>query len=743
MSRALPSFLLACALGGAPVVAQEATAPDKPDEVVKREETVVVTASKVESTLVNAPATMSVVSAEAIRNSAAQNYGDLLRSVPGMNVIQTSARDVQLTNRQATGTVATSQLALVDGRTIYLDFFGVILWDTIPLGPSEIKQIEVVRGPASAVWGANALTGVVNIITRTPRESQGTEATFSAGLLSRDAGSREGEGPGATYGAGAVLARAPNDRWAYKISAGYFHSDAFPRPVGTIPRIPDPRVPGAFVGGAAYPIDGPGAPGTAFENTGSDQPKVDLRADQELSGGARLSYSAGVAPSEGIVHTGIGPFHIEDGSYFGYGRVGYTRGSLKATAFVNVVDAKAPSLLATDPGTLGPLQLDFKTQSYDLEVGHSTVVGGRHILSYGGNVRRNNFEITLAPNGKDRTELGAYFQDEFFVGKFRLAAGGRVDKFGNLDDPAFSPRVTAMFKPSPAHAIRLSFNKAFRSPSVVNNFLDIAIVTPADLSPLAPFLPAELQPAVTTPFPLVVRAVGNQALKEESLTAYEVGYTGTFNDRTTLGLAFYVNDTDDNVNFVTLPTSQDPYTVENPPPGWVERGLPPELIGLLAQGGTFLPRTAFQYLNLGPLRNRGLEASLEHRFPHGLSAYVNYSWQDKPEVLDDPNPFPAEEIALPPTHRLNLGVSVDRRRYLASVAVNYSSRAFWSDVLTPEYFGYTGSYTLVNANVGVKWNGGKVITSLKGTNLTNEDIQQHVFGDILKRSVSAEVRVKL
>ena len=55
----------------------------------------------------------------------------------------------------------------------------------------------------------------------------------------------------------------------------------------------------------------------------------------------------------------------------------------------------------------------------------------------------------------------------------------------------------------------------------------------------------------------------------------------------------------------------------------------------------------------------------------------------------------------------------------------------------------TDAYTLVSANFGVKWNGGKVVTSLKGTNLTNEDIQQHVFGDILKRSVSAEVRVKL
>jgi len=742
MSRLMP-LLLACVLWGAPALAQDNSAPppDKPAETVKREETVVVSASKVESTLVDAPATMSVVSAETIASSAAQNYGDLLRSVPGINVIQTSARDVNLTNRQASGVVATSQLALVDGRTIYLDFFGLILWDAIPFSPSEVKQIEVVRGPASAVWGANALTGVVNIITRTPRESAGTEVTLQGGILNRDAGSRQGDGEGTTYGANVFMARAPNERWAYKLSAGWFHSDAFARPVGTVPVIPDPRIPGAFVGGAAYPIDGTGAPGTAFENLGSSQPKVDLRADQELSGGGRLSYSVGVAGSEGIVHTGIGPFHIEDGSYVGYGRVGFTKGSLKASAFVNVVDAEAPSLLVADPATGGPLQLNFKTQSYDLEVGHSTILGGRHILSYGGNVRRNNFDITLTPNGEDRTELGAYFQEEFFVGRFRLAAGARVDKFGNLDDPAFSPRVTAIFKPTPSHALRLSFNKAFRSPSVVNNFLETTIVNPVDLSPLAPFLPPPLQPAVATPFPLVVGAEGDPDLKKESLIAYEVGYTGTFKDRTTVGLAFYINDTDDSINLVILPPELDPYTPQNPPPGWVERGLPPQLIGLLAQNGVFLPQTAFRYLNLGPLRNKGFEASIEHRFGHGLSGYANYSWQDRPEVRDDPDPYPAEELSLPPTHRLNLGLSLDNHRYRASVGVSTVSQAFWADVLTPDYFGYSDSYTLVNASFGVKWNAGRIITSLKATNLTNEDIQQHVFGDILKRSVSAEARL--
>ena len=80
---------------------------------------------------------------------------------------------------------------LVDGRSVYLDFFGLVLWDFIPQGANEIKQIEVVRGPASVVWGANALTGVVNIITKTPRDAEGFGATLSGGLFNQDEGSRE------------------------------------------------------------------------------------------------------------------------------------------------------------------------------------------------------------------------------------------------------------------------------------------------------------------------------------------------------------------------------------------------------------------------------------------------------------------------------------------------------------------------------------------------------------------------
>ena len=174
MSLAAPA--LAQGTGAQPSQQQQQPNPNdqNADQGVTYEEQVVVTASKTEEQLVNAPAAVSVITNETIQNSPATNIGDLLRAVPGVNVTQVSARDINLTTRGATSTLSTSQLALVDGRSIYLDFFGMVMWDLVPSNPNDIKQIEVIRGPASAVWGANAMTGVVNVITRTPREMAAT-----------------------------------------------------------------------------------------------------------------------------------------------------------------------------------------------------------------------------------------------------------------------------------------------------------------------------------------------------------------------------------------------------------------------------------------------------------------------------------------------------------------------------------------------------------------------------------------
>jgi outer membrane receptor for ferrienterochelin and colicin len=155
------------------------------------EDQVVVTASKFEEEVVNAPATATVISEQTIRDLPTQNIADLLRAVPGMNVSQTSAGQTGVTGRSACPALPGTQLVLVDGRTIYLDFMGVAFWELVPTSLDEVKQMEVIRGPASAVWGAYAMNGVVNILTKPPREMLGTTFTLGIGTFDRSGGAAE------------------------------------------------------------------------------------------------------------------------------------------------------------------------------------------------------------------------------------------------------------------------------------------------------------------------------------------------------------------------------------------------------------------------------------------------------------------------------------------------------------------------------------------------------------------------
>lgn len=679
------------------------------------QELMVVTASRMETPLINAPATMSVLSSDTIESSPAQNYGDLLRSVPGLNVIQMSARDINLTSRQATSTLATSQLALLDGRTIYQDFFGFVLWDVLPVNFDEIKQIEVIRGPASAVWGANAQTGVINIITKSPREMAGTNLTFTASVFDRTVKGGPDLGQGGAFGGNIMQAGVINDVWSYKVSGGYFDSDPYARPAGVIPAstVPNTDIP---TGGFPYSA-------VAFQNSGTTQPKFDIRFDQELGRDSKLTYAGGFAGTQGIIHTGIGPFDIQSGTDMGYGKVNYTHGDFHLNFFANILDGDAINLLTA--GADGkPIDFVFKNQTYDVEAGHSIMVHGNNMISFGGNFRRNNFDLSIAPLGDNRNEAGGYIQDEIFTDKFRFVIGGRVDKFSVLDKAVFSPRLTFMYKPTPEHAFRVSYNEAFRAPSLVNNFLDVTIIT-------AVFNPAVLG-IPGPPIPILTDATGNQNLVQESTRAYEVGYTGQF-DRTTVSASYYVNDTDNSINF----TAVGAYTAANPPPGWY---LPPQILTLLAQNGVVFPSN-FTYLNLGPIRNQGIELGLDQVVNDRISFNVNYSYQKDPTILDDANPFPAQELGFPSNNRFNAGVNYNDSRFLASASVNYASDAFWTDVLDARFWGPTDAYTMVNCAFGVHWLDGRVTTTVKVNNLLNEEILQHIFGDVIKRNITFEAKL--
>lgn len=696
------------------------------------------------TTVVNSPAAVTVIPSEAIVSAPDRSIPERLRAVPGVNAVRMSNRDWNVTSRQATSTLANSQLVLVDGRSIYLDFMGVVLWDLLPVDAMDIDQIEVVRGPASAVWGANAFTGVVNVLTRAPADAEGSSLMVSFTSFDRDAGSTVDDGSGAAYAATTTMSRRISERLAYRISGGYAASDPFPRPVGTLPLVPHPLQPDTLVGGGELPLDDQEEPGD-FRNRGTTQPHVDLRLDQEIEGG-RVVYSAGIAGTDGIAHTGIGPFNFERGTYLGYVRGSYSRGLFRAAATVNLFGAKASNLIAFGVDE-EPLRLRAQTRSFDLEANHSRLIGTRHLLTYGGNARRDLFTINLAPAVQDRTGIGAYVQEEFFArlgegrgrSEVRLAVGVRVDKFGNIDDPVFSPRLSLMWKPGPAHSLRVSVNRAFRAPSALNNYLDTEVLTPVDLNPYFPDPPGELEPFFEDDFLLTQRVLGNPDLKQESLTSYEIGYIGTVGGRTTLGINFYVNDTSDNINFVSPPADEDPYTAADPPPDWE---LPPSFITALAHVDppVYLSKVRNQFQNLGPIRHRGVELFVEHRFADGLTGYVNYSWQPDPKPRPADIPFPALEITIPPRHRVNAGVYWAGPRFTGSLGLSHAERAFWVDVLPHDFDGESPAYTSFNASFGMRFAGGKMAATLRGTNLTNADVQQHDFGDIQKRALTVELR---
>jgi len=674
-------------------------------------ETVIVTASRVEELLVNAPAAVTIVNDRTIADSPTQNFADLMRTVPGVNVAQMSARDFNVTPRQATNIPAGSQLVMIDGRSVNQDYFGYVAWDFLPTTFGEIKQMEVLRGAASAVWGANAMNGVVNIITKSPREMVGTTLTMGAGTFDRSGGLAP-SGDGNLFYVSASHAMIINPQWAMKGSAGYYTTDAFARPTGTIPN--QYHTP--------YPT---------FTNYGTKQPKVDLRLDYDSPDGKQhMSFSGGYAGTGGTFHTGLGPFHLEDGAYGAYGKVDYRRGGLTIRSFLNLWGGRAPSLLAVGP--LGnPILNLFKDRTWDISAENVQVAGGRHLLTYGGNFRHNWTDMTMAPLAKTRNTYGGYFQDEMrLTDMLHWTVGARVDKFDILDNPVLSPRTALLFSPMPGSTFRVSYSRAYRAPSLFQNYMDTAIVNRMDLGLLAP-------PMAGTYYYFPVKGLGSLTLEAQTLDGYEVGYVASLaKGRVHFGATYYLTDSRHDMSLGQATS----YTSQAPPPGWP---LPPYVLDGLIAGNAFGPGmglpSSLQYQNLGEVRNQGFETSIDARPSRYVSVFMNYSWQKEPVPKD----FPLSKINLPPTHRFNAGMTFDYKRIQGDLSVGYTSEAFFRDVLDASYAGWTKPFTVVNAGLGVRLQGDKVVLVVKVRNLGNEPVQNHLFGDLLTRQIVGELRVKM
>ncbi len=173
---------------------------------------------------------------------------------------------------------------------------------------------------------------------------------------------------------------------------------------------------------------------------------------------------------------------VQSGSTVKYARLAYERNGLKLQTFVNALDGEGTFLLQR--GSDGRLLFArFENQVYDVEVSNGRVLGNTSPPV----VWRQLPPQSLWPlNGAAKlhtaTKAGRTCRTSVFLSdRLRWIVGGRIDRFGVLDKMVFSPRTALLVKPQPNHAIRFSFNRAFRAPSLFNSFIDVAFLQQAPL----------------------------------------------------------------------------------------------------------------------------------------------------------------------------------------------------------------------------------------------------------------------
>ncbi|MCP4248942.1 MAG: TonB-dependent receptor, partial [bacterium] len=198
----------------------------------------------------------------------------------------------------------------------------------------------------------------------------------------------------------------------------------------------------------------------------------------------------------------------------------------------------------------------------------------------------------------------------------------------------------------------------------------------------------------------------------------------------TFTASVYRNETTNTSDFFPV----EFYDSFNPPPGWP---LPPFIPTPAGPIPTVPPNAfpaVFTYRNIGEIVNEGIELSLQIRPSRSWRIDANYTYQQEPEVTG----IPVEEVNVPPENVVNLGVSYDAARFYVNGNLNFVDDAYWADVLNIQ--GLTDAYTQVNVGLGWRLQGGKTTLAINGSNIFDEEVRQHLFGDIISRKISAEVR---
>ncbi len=402
----------------------------------------------------DAPAAVSVVPVEQITERAVTTPVDYVKGLPGVDVVQTGITQSNTVTRGFNNVFSGALLVMVDNRYARVPSLRLNAYNMIPTTPLDIQRIEVVLGPAAALYGPNAADGVLHIITTSPIDDPGTKISLSGGERSIFQGAFR-------------QAWKFNDKVGFKVSGQYFRGNDFVYrdPVEHADSLADPTNP--LIGARNFNAEHYGGSARLDWRPWSDGEVVATYGFNELGSSIEL--------------TGLGAGQAKNWAYQ-FGQLRMKKGRLFAQGFLNKSSAGDTWLLRTgnpivDRSTLvaGQVQYGF-TATKGLDVITGVDVSRTNPITDG--------TITGSNENHDNTdEVGGYVHTtESLSDKVDLVAALRVDYHSHLENLIWSPRAAIVFKPVQGQNFRLTFNRAFSTPTTNNLFLDIK----AGLVPLTP-----------------------------------------------------------------------------------------------------------------------------------------------------------------------------------------------------------------------------------------------------------------
>ncbi|WP_420448441.1 TonB-dependent receptor [Candidatus Palauibacter sp.] len=458
-----------------------------------------VTTSRTYEKALEAPAAVEVVSTRDIEERQVTSPIEHVEHQPGVDVARTGIRGRYAVLRGFNNIFSGRSLFMTDNRIARVPSLRVNLFYLNPTSELDMDRVETVLGPGSALYGPNAANGVIHYMTKSPIRSPG--ASFSVGGGMRQQGDDAGLGSGPIQGEDAGLfqfdgriAVAPSDKFGFKVSAQYFDAteyvfndlvEAQTRQAGEacIAAQFDPTSAGcgAFTSGldltnpADQAVLAQSARNVAMgRDDGHRNWAVDARMDFEPSPGTSLILSAGRNVAARATNlSGLGASNVTDWGIT-YGQARFRHKDLFAQVFYNYNTNDETFLLRSGR----PL---FDNSSLLVgQLQHQTRFGSAHRFIYGVDYLGTNPDSQGTINGQfenddETTEVGGYLQWEWALSpKFDFTGAFRYDYNSSLADPVFSPRAALVFKPDASNSFRVTFNRAFSTPSSNNQFLDIS-----------------------------------------------------------------------------------------------------------------------------------------------------------------------------------------------------------------------------------------------------------------------------